>query len=81
MRKRSCEDTSLTMAKEGNDYELATSFAIVGGRMSEDPLEGPVLEAYARHGNQYLLFLTDDIHSKTRSVSTCWTKTSTESTP
>lgn len=55
------EDASLTLAREGNDQELATSFATIAGRTAEEPLEGTVLEACVQHGNQYLLFLTDDI--------------------
>ncbi len=55
------EDASLTLASEGNDQELATSFATIAGRTSQEPLEGTVLEACVQHGNQYLLFLTDDI--------------------
>jgi len=55
------EDASLALAREGNDQELATSFATIAGRTSEEPLEGTVLEACIQHGNRYLLFLTDDI--------------------
>ncbi|WP_227510310.1 hypothetical protein [Marinobacter excellens] len=55
------EDASLTLAREGNDKELATSFATIAGRTSEEPLEGTVLEACIQHGNRYLLFLTDGI--------------------
>lgn len=55
------EDASLAQAREGNDQELATSFATIAGRTSEEPLEGIVLEACVQYGNQYLLFLTDDI--------------------
>lgn len=61
MQQHIREDASLAMAKEGNDYELATSFAIIAGRTSKEPLEGTVLEACVQYGNQYLLFLTDDI--------------------
>ncbi|WBU40380.1 MULTISPECIES: hypothetical protein [Marinobacter] len=55
------EDASLTLAREGNDQELATSFATIAGRTSEEAREGTVLEACIQHGNRYLLFLTDDI--------------------
>lgn len=55
------EDASVALAREGNDQELATSFATIAGRTSEEPLEGIVLEACVQCGNQYLLFLTDDI--------------------
>lgn len=55
------EDASLALAREGNDQALATSFATIAGRTSEEPLEGTVLEACIQHGNRYLLFLTDDI--------------------
>lgn len=61
MQKRIREDASLALANEGNDQELATSFTTIAGRTSEEPLEGTVLEACPQHGNQYLLFLTDDI--------------------
>jgi hypothetical protein len=61
MQQHIREDASLAMAKEGNDYELATSFAIIAGHTSEEPLEGTVLEACVQYGNQYLVFLTDDI--------------------
>ena len=64
MQQRICENTSLALAKEGNDYELATSFATIAGRTSAEPLEDTVLEAGVQHGNQYLLFLTDDIPSE-----------------
>lgn len=64
MQQHIREDASLAMAKEGNDYELTTSFAIIAGRTSEEPLEGTVLEACVQYGNQYLLFLTDDIPSE-----------------
>lgn len=61
MQQRIREDASLTLAREGTDHELATSFVTISGRTSEEPLEGTVLEACVQHGNQYLLFLTDDI--------------------
>ncbi|TGN40325.1 hypothetical protein [Marinobacter confluentis] len=61
MQQRIREDASLTLAKEGNDQELATSFVTIAGKTSEEPLEGTVLEACVQLGNQYLLFLTDDI--------------------
>jgi hypothetical protein len=54
------EDASLALAREGNDQELATSFATIAGRTCEEPLEGTVLEACIQHDNRYLLFLTDD---------------------
>lgn len=54
-------DASLTLAKQANDQEIIKSFATIAGRTSEEPLEGIVLEACIQHGNQYLLFLTDDI--------------------
>jgi hypothetical protein len=61
MQQRIREDASLALVREGNDQELATSFATIAGRTSEEPLEGIVLEACVQRGNQYILFLTDDI--------------------
>lgn len=61
MQQRIRQDASLALAREGNDQELATSFATIAGRTSKEALEGTVLEACVQYGNQYLLFLTDDI--------------------
>jgi hypothetical protein len=61
MQQRIQDDVSLTLAREGNDQELAMSYATIDGRTSGEPLEGIVLEACVQHGNQYLLFLTDNI--------------------
>lgn len=61
MRKRIRKDASLKRAREGNDQELPMSFAVIAGQTSEEALEGIVLEACVQYGNQYLLFMTDDI--------------------
>src|SRR5690606_37573344 len=61
MHKCIRKDASLTLAKEGTGNELASSFTTIAGRTSKEPLEGVILEACVQHGNQYLLFLTDDI--------------------
>jgi len=55
------EDIDLTLASEATENRLATSFVKIGGRSSQTPLEGAVLEACVQQSGQYLVFLTDDI--------------------
>lgn len=55
------EGADLTLASEATGNRLATSFVNNGGRTSQEPLEGVVLEACVQQGERYLVFLTDDI--------------------
>lgn len=55
------EDADLTQVREAAESQLATSFVNIGGRTSQEPLEGVILEACVQQGKRYLVFLTDDI--------------------
>lgn len=55
------EDADLTQVREAAGSQLATSFVNIGGRTSQEPLEGVILEACVQQDERYLVFLTDDI--------------------